>query len=322
MLKTSFSADRFAAFVLVLVLSLSVFTSCKAEIHKEISKENVTFTDALGREVAVEKNPERTAALIGSLAEVWTLSGGRLCAAPDDAWTDFGLDIQGAVNIGGAHSPVLETLIASNPELVIASASTSSNVEMLSVLERMGITVAFFDVDCFEDYLEMLNVCTDITGRKDLYKTNGTDIKEKIDRIKEKVEKAQLPEKERTVLLLRASSGFVKAKGSEGTVLGEMLRELGCINIADSETALLEKLNAESVILSDPYRIFMVTMGDDTEAAIQNFNELLNSSAAWRELTAVKEGRVHVMERRLFNIKPNAKWAVSYEQLGKILLEE
>ena len=277
----------------------------------------MVFTDALGREVSVPENPQRVAALLGSFADVWVLSGGTLCAAAEDAWEDFGLELPDAVNIGGAHSPNLELLLSADPDFVIASASTASNVELREVLEAAGITVAYFDVDHFEDYLEMMRICTEITGRSDLYEKNGLEVQRQIQNIKEEVAGADY---EKTVLVLRAASGFVKAKGSSGTILGEMLSDLGCINIADSDTSLLEDLSAESVMRQEPYHIFVVTMGSDPQKAMDNLNGLLRENPAWASLAAVKENRVHVMERNLFNIKPNARWAESYEILQKILL--
>jgi iron complex transport system substrate-binding protein len=260
------------------------------------------------------------AALLGSFADIWLLSGGALCAAAEDAWEDFSLELPGAVNIGGAHSPSLEKLLSADPDFVIASASTASHVEMREVLEAAGITVAYFDVDNFDDYLQMLKICTDITGRTDLYQTNGLALQEKILEIRREFAQAGLSDKEKTVLVLRAASGFVKAKGSSGTILGEMLADLGCINIADSDTSLLENLSVESVIRQEPYHIFVVTMGSNPQKATENLEQMFRENPAWGTLDAVMNGRVHLMERTLFNIKPNARWAESYEQLRDIFL--
>ena len=123
------------------------------------------------------------------------------------------------------------------------------------------------------------------------------------------------------MLLLRAHSGAVKAKGSEGTILGQMLADLGCINIADSDSSMLETLSVESVIRQNPYRIFVVTMGGNDEKAISNLNQMLESNPAWGTLDAIRQGRLHIMDRELFNSKPNARWAESYETLSKLLLE-
>ena len=312
---------KIIAIIICFSVLSSLLTACSAE-QNEYDQGAVTFTDALGREVSVPKEPERVAALIGSFADVWLLAGGSVCATAEDAWDDFGLALPDAVNIGGAHSPNLELIFFANPDFVIASASTSSNVEMKETLEAAGITVAYFDVDNFSDYLAMLDICTDITERKDLYERNGLAIQSQIEDIKQTIEERALPEEQRTVLLLRAHSGSVKAKGSEGTILGEMLADLGCINIADSDTSLLETLSVESIIRQEPYRIFVVTMGDDTEKALDNLNRMMNENPAWGTLDAVAEGRLHLMERKLFNIKPNADWAESYEKLSEILLTE
>ena len=312
---------KIIAIIICFSILSSLLTACSSE-QNEYDQSAVTFTDALGREVSVPKEPERVAALIGSFADVWMLAGGSVCAAAEDAWDDFGLALPDAVNIGGAHSPNLELIFSVNPDFVIASASTSSNVEMKETLEAAGIAVAYFDVDNFSDYLAMLDICTDITERKDLYECNGLAIQSQIEDIKQAIEERALPEEQRTVLLLRAHSSSVKAKGSKGTILGEMLADLGCINIADSDTSLLETLSVESIIRQEPYRIFVVTMGDDTEKAIDNLNQMMNENPAWGTLDAVAEGRLHLMERKLFNIKPNADWAESYEKLSEILLTE
>ena len=302
-----------------LFLAFLFLTGCGGEAEKEASKTAYTFTDDLGRTVTVEQTPRRVAALLGSFADIWVLAGGELCAAAEDAWEDFGLELPEVVNIGGAHSPSLELLLAAEPDFVIASASTASNVQMGETLEAAGITVAYFDVDNFGDYLEMLDICTDLTGRKDLYEQNGVQLQQKIEDIKECYKKEGIPEEERTVLLLRAASTFVKAKGSRGTILGEMLADLGCINIADSDASLLENLSIEAILQAQPHHIFVVTMGSDEAAARDSLKSLMGENPAWQMLEAVQKGRFYVMEKQLFNLKPNDRWAEAYEKLYETL---
>lgn len=312
---------RLLAFLLCIVLLVGALSCAQNEPKPEVEqKNNVTFTDALGRKVHIKKNPERVAALLGSFADIWMLAGGSLCAAAEDAWEDFGLALD-AVNLGGAHSPSLEKLIAAAPDLVLASASTASNVEMEDALEAMGIAVVYFDVDNFDDYLHMLDLCTELTGRKDLYQQNGLVLKEEIDAIKTAYQNADLSEKEQRILLLRASSSTVKAKGSRGTVLGEMLADIGCINIADRDTTLLENLSVEEVIREEPYRIFVVTMGSNTEAAHESLKNMIKENPAWSTLDALESGRLYIMDKTLFNLKPNRRWAEAYAILYEKLTE-
>ena len=313
---------RAVALLLVCVLLASVLGMTACESPKKTQSDAVDairFTDALGREVSVAPNPSRVAALIGSFADVWVLAGGRLCAAAEDAWEDFGLVQGDAVDLGGAHSPSLERLLSANPDFVLASASTAANVEMRETLEQAGITVAYFDVDHFDDYLQMLKICTDITGRADLYEQNGLRLREQIEACKKQYADRALPEEERTVLLLRASASSLKAKGSNGTVLGEMLRDMGCVNLADRDGSLLENLSIESIIREDPKHIFVVTMGNDPAAAEASLENYMKENPAWGTLSAVREGRLHQMERTLFHGKPNARWAQAYEILYETL---
>ncbi len=141
----------------IILITMSLFillASCQKKRHKYRRHKNHRRT---GRSVTIPNSPERVAALIGSFADVWILSGGELSAAANDAWEDFGLTLEYAVNIGGAHSPSLEILLSANPDLVLASASTASNIALKDTLEAASIPVLYFDVDNFNDYLNMLD---------------------------------------------------------------------------------------------------------------------------------------------------------------------
>lgn len=130
---------------------------------------------------------------------------------------------------------------------------------------------------------------------------------------------ARVPEGEHpTVLLLRAYSTGVRAKNSDN-ITGVMLKDLGCINIADSDSGLLEEIQMESILAADPDHIFVTTMGSSTEKALDSLTELFHSDPAWESLAAVKEGRVHILDKALFHYKPNVRWGESYEVLADIL---
>ena len=318
-----FNAVRALCTVLLLCILLSGCSADAPENSSDTDK-GVKITDALGYEHYIKEKPQRVAALIGSFAEVWQLAGGEdtLVAAPEDAFEDLGLELENAVCIGGAHSPNTELLISVRPELVLASSSTSSNVELRETLSAAGIRVIYYDVDCFEDYLSMLRDFTAITDRPDLYEKNGEALRQRIEKVKSELAGSRVTEEQKRILLLRASSSSVKAKGSEGTVLGEMLADMGCVNVADNSSGILESLSVESIVAADPYRIFVVTMGDDTEGAKKAVDTLLAENPALSGLSAVKEGRLHVMDKRLYNMKPNGRWAEAYEGLYEIITKD
>ena len=305
---------------LALCLLLAACGTSPAQPSAEVLPSvGVTFTDGLERTVTVE-NPQRFAALLGSYAQIIQLAGGYVCAAPDDAWEDLALDMPAdARNLGSTENLSLELLMASAPDLVIASVNRRQNVEWLDVLEEMGVPVAYFDISDFEDYLTLLKLCTDLTGRADLYEVHGTAVQARIDAVlaqsRARLEGTEPP----TVLSMTASASTIRAQNSKGTVLGAMLKRLGCENIADSDTTLLDNLSLEHILVSDPDYIFIVQRGDDEAGMRDCVRRLLEENPAWGQLTAVKNGRVFFMEKALFNLKPNHRWGEAYEILEGIL---
>lgn len=279
----------------------------------------VTFTDDLGRRVTVE-NPQRVAVLIGSYADIWCLAGGKdtLVAAADDAWTSFDLGLgEDVANLGGVKETNLEVLLAAQPDLVLASSNTAAQVDLLPTLEQAGLNVAYFMVSNFDEYLHMLDICTQITGREDCYEQYGQALEEQVEQARQRADGSQ-PK----VLYVRATGSSCKVKNSQDSVLGEMLADLDCINIADSQSSLLEQLSLEVILQEDPDFIFAVLQGSDPTDAQRTLDETLLSNPAWQSLTAVQEGRFHVMDDQLYNLKPNARWGEAYEQLAQILYPE
>ena len=274
-----------------------------------------TFTDSLGNTVELEQPPKRVAALLGSYAETWLLAGGEVVAVTQDAYDERGLELpEDTVNLGANQQPDLEALFAAEPDLVLLTPDLDGQMGLRDSLEAAGIPAAWFKVETFDDYLNMLKICTDLTGRSDLCQKNGLDIKSEIDAAIASVPEGEAP----TVLLLRAYSSGVRAKNSDN-IAGAILKDLGAANIADSDSGLLEDLQMESILAADPEFIFVTTMGASQEAALESLDELLHSDPAWQTLTAVKEDRVEVLPKDLFHYKPNARWGESYQMLAELM---
>ncbi|MDE7243397.1 MAG: ABC transporter substrate-binding protein [Oscillospiraceae bacterium] len=278
--------------------------------------DTISFTDDLGRELELAK-PKRTAALIGSFADIWCLAGGKdtLIAAAGDTWTNFDLGLDDSVaDLGSVKDPSLEALLAAEPDLILASTNTAADVELLETFETAGIPTAYFEVDNFNDYLRMLEVCAQLTGCPENYDTFGVQVKDQVERAAARQD-GSAPK----ILYIRAAASVIKVKGSEGSVLGEMLADLGCVNVADSDGSLLENLSIEGIIAADPDYIFVVYQGSDKEAGKAALEESLLTNPAWSGLRAVAENRFYVLDHTLYNVKPNARWGEAYEKLADIL---
>lgn len=278
---------------------------------------DVVFQDALGHEVIIS-DPKHVAALCGSYAETWLLAGGTLAALTEDAYSERGIEPEEAiVNLGSLKTPDVELMIRMGIDFVLLNARITEHVDLRDTLEAAGMTTAYFEVETFEDYLAMLKICTDITGKQELYEENGLNVRSQIDNAIAKKDGKAAPK----VLFIRAHSTKAKAKNSD-SMTGAMLKDLGCVNIADSKTGLLEDLSMEAIILEDPDFIFVTTQGSSDEAAEKTLAEGIEAHPAWQELTAVKNGRYVFLPKNLFHYKPNHRWGESYEILAEILYGE
>jgi len=276
----------------------------------------VTFTDDLGQELSIPR-PQRVAALLGSFADIWCVSGGedKLVAASKDTWTSIGRTFDHEVaDLGAITAPGLETLLAAQPDFILASSNTDSNLELKDTLAQAGIPTAYFDVQTFEDYLRVLEVCTQLSGHPENYETYGTALRGQID-----AALARQDGSAPTVLCLRVTGSACKVKGTKDYLLGEMLSELGCVNVADRDESLVEGLSMEAILAADPDYIFAVFHGSDPTDAQAYLDEVLLSNPAWESLRAVQNGNYHALERALFAVKPNARWGEAYETLADIL---
>ena len=306
--------------MIALLMSLFLLTGCGASGTAEAG--GVTFTDDLGRQITVD-NPQRVAALLGSFAQIWQLAGGEVIATADDAWDDLQLELPAdTVNLGNTKSLSMELLLSAEPDFILASTNTRQNVEWKETLEATKIPVAYFDVGDFDDYLRLLKICTDITGRNDLYEAGGLTVQKQIEAVLAQSRRRLSEEEAPTVLCMVASASNISAKNSKNNVLGEMLASLGCVNIADSENSLLENLSLEYILTADPDYIFIVQRGDDTDGMMEKIALELESNPLWSQLSAVKDGRVYIMEKNLYNLKPNHRWGEAYERLEAILSNE
>lgn len=262
--------------------------------------------------------PQRVVSLLGSFAEAWALAGGELVGVTEDAVSERGMALDAGVQIiGTTKAPNLELILALEPDLVLYSTEIAGQVELAPVLEELGIPVRGYHVATYLDYMAMMEELCGLTGRPDLLEGQQETVQQPIESLMEAAQ--QCPAYGvHTALLLRAYSTGVKAKSADN-LAGAMLQDMGLLNIAGDADALLENLTLEAILQADPDYVFIVTMGESQEKALDALEQSLTGNPAWQGLSAVQAGRVVVLDRTLFHLKPNARWAQAYQFLYDLL---
>lgn len=256
------------------------------------------------------QQPESVVAVSKSIGELWLLSGGRLSGITGDGMTLSGIG-KDTVSIGTVSNPSLEAILSLKPDMVMLSEDIPSQNEMVSSLEDSGITVYPVDINSFADYQSMMKELIGMTGRKDLYQTNVSDVADRIEKIRKKAD--TLPQA--SCLALRISAAKSKAL-KEDSFITEILSDLHMKNLA-SDASALNELNTEAIAAMNPDYLFIVYGGEEEEAK-SIFETRFASDPLWQNLTAVKENHVCHLPKDLFQYKPNARWDEAYEYIYEI----
>lgn len=316
---------KMVAGILAMLMMLGCLTACNttnANPDGSVAEgADYTFTDALGQTITVN-NPQRVVALMGSFAEIWTLAGGQdtLVGVTEDALDERGFELADSVTVVGTfQAPNIEKILALDPDLVLLSGETtgtSSHVALKDTFAAVGIPAAYFSVTHFPDYLDMLKICTDITGNKQAYIDNGQKVQERIDALIKARPEGASP----TYLLCITYSGGIRPQTST-RMTGKMLNDLGCHNILDDHPGLLQDFSMEEIVMIDPDYVFVIPMGNDDAAAEKALKELIDDDPVWNGLRAVQEDHYVVLSKDVYLYKPNARWADAYAELEGFLDE-
>lgn len=278
-----------------------------------------SFTDSAGETIVLPEKPERVAVLFSSFAELWQLAGGTVAVTVGES-VERGFVPEGTplVDDGAGKKIDLERLLIEEPDFVICSGDIAAQAETAETLMGLNIPAAQFVIESFSDFLDVLQICTAITGDEAAFETYGRAQEEAIGKIL-----AENNFQGIDILFIRAGSSArsVKAKTSEDHFAAEMLKELGTHNIADDslleDAVVSDTLSIEYILQEDPDYIFFTAMGD--EEASRSFVQEMLQEDTWKSLTAVKVGHYTFLEKELFHFKPNGRWAEAYKTLADLL---
>ena len=293
-----------------------------------VNEDSVTFKDANGEEMTVAKNPSKPAVLYASFATLWYEAGGEAMGiiggdSASELYNEYiGRDISKdeGMNIlattGSGKKWDVETIIASQPDLIIVSTSMNGYSTIKEPAGAASIPVIAVNYDNFSDYLKWFKVFCNLTGNPDLWEEVALKSLDEVAAVISSVPTENNPK----VFSMFCGSKSLQAN-TANTVVGGMIDELGASNIVDAwenpEGASRLDINLETVVASDPDIILVqITGKNDAAEMVQN---IYGDNAVWNSLRAVKEGKVFYLEKNLFHNKPNSRFSEAYKIMNDIL---
>lgn len=163
-------------------------TTESSEKDNESESSNIgalTFTDGAGKEISLEKNPEKIVVTQPSDAEIlFEIGAGDKIIGRGD-YVDYPEEVDSIKTVGSGENLNIEEVIALEPEVLIMG-MMSQTEDQVKKLEDAGITVVSTDANSLEEIYKNIELLGQLTDKEDEAKALVEDMKSVFDEYKEK----------------------------------------------------------------------------------------------------------------------------------------
>ena len=276
-----------------------------------------TIEDDLGREVVLEKKPERIVVTSASFLEPLHEVGGDVVGRPDSKtqMPDYAKD---KASVGRVYQIDTEKVLACEPDLVIIN--KGMNEKLVDTLEASGIKTLVVDSKSYENVKHMVQMFAAVTGEQEKGDTLIKTMDSKIAGTLQKLPK----EKHRIAILHSTNQGLTVQL--EGSIAGSAAKMLGWENVAADETPLEKNPDAapyslETLVEKNPEIIFVTSMGkmEDIKASME---ETIAGNPAWQALPAVQQKKLYYLPQDLFLLSPGIHYPEAVAYMAKLVYPE
>ncbi|WP_203363911.1 ABC transporter substrate-binding protein [Bacillus sp. REN10] len=290
--------NKVSTSILSMLLAAGVLAGCggeKAAPEKEKTNQPketqqaafpVTIKDGLGKEVVIEKDPERIVSLIPSNTEIaFELDLDKEVVGVTDN-DNYPEEVAKIEKVGGMEFNV-EKIISLDPDLVLAHASGAHNSkDGLKQLEDAGIEVLVVnDAQNFDEVYESIEMIGQATGKAKEADEIVADMKEDVAEIEKQAE--VITEDQMKNVFVEVSPAPEMYTPGNNTFMNEMLEMIHAKN-ASADLDGWQPITEEAVIEKNP-DVIVTTYGYYTEKPV----EQVLSRKGWENVSAIKNKEVH-----------------------------
>ncbi|MEC1176899.1 ABC transporter substrate-binding protein [Metasolibacillus meyeri] len=266
----------------------------------------VTIADALGKEITLEKAPEKIVSLTPSNTEILfglNLENEVVGVSDND---DYPSEVAEKERIGGMEFNV-EKIISLQPDIVFAHESSMYTLgPALEQFESAGVTVFVVkNAATFEETYTSMEQIGKLTGKVEEAEKMVESIKGKLAELQAKVE----GQEEKSAFVVVGTTPDIYAVG-QNTFMNAMLKTINVQNVVEADEWPM--YSAEDFVASNPSTI-IVTYEDDVAAILNN--------PAFAEMDAVKNGAVYTVDGSMTS-RQGPRIADGVESIAKAIYPE
>ena len=265
--------------------------------------------DQTGRTVKVPEQPRRIVALIPSLTEiVFDLGKGNLLVGA----TQYAKEPPAAAalpRIGSYLHLDIERIVALQPDLCLAVRDGNPE-HLVKRIEKLGIPVFAFDSQDLPEIIDSVNLMGNLLNASDRAVEIIREMQLKINAVEKRIQRV----KNRPGVFFQIDANPIVSAG-QNTFIDRLITMAGGRNLAAGDTTY-PRYSWEDILVMQPDVVIIASM-----AGGYTKESLMAAWTRWPQISAVKTGRVHVVDANLFD-RPVPRLADGLVALSRIIHPE
>jgi len=270
-----------------------------------------TYTDDMGRAVAIDQIPQRIVSFGPSITEILFALGLEKKVVGISDYCDYPEAAKLKPKVGNAFNPSLERIVELEPDLVL----TVEQEQLNSELDALGIKFMVLDPEDIDGILGGIELVGEITGTKKRAEELIKDMQDSISQVIALMEDAP---KVSVFFIIDATDPTLPWTAGTGSFIDALITMAGGGNVAGEAVGAWVPFSLEQVVSSNPEVIIIQTM----IAGIPTISkEELEEHPVWGKMTAVKQGKVYIIDGDLVS-RPGPRIIQGLEAMAKIIHPE
>lgn len=275
----------------------------------------MTVSDVTGRKVTITKRPQRIISLSPSVTEILFAIGAGEHVVADTTYCDYPPAAKKLPKIGGYLDPNIEKITSLNPDLIIGQRGNRRDI--LDRLYALGLPIIAVDPTTIDQVSSAIQLVGDVTGYSTRAKSFNEQFSARKKAVVSRLSRISPNDRPKVLFLFSIDDGIFTV--GPGSHIDELIRLAGGRNIAESTGKPWPQLSMEAVVKADPDAILLIDEHGGGSPLTQSTALVqLRANSHWQMVSAVKRGRVSVLDDDLITI-PGPRLIDGLEQMAHAL---
>lgn len=293
-----------SALILAGALMPITASSTSSPLNTKLSLE---ITDDLGRTIYIAETPERIVSLAPSITEIlFALDLGDKVVGVTN-YCDYPAEAMDKPKVGDYFNTNLEVIVTQSPDIVFSDGHDPVGDQ----LEDLGVTMVVFQPQDIPGIFRNIELVGEITDREVAAEELVAEMEGRIDAVADSTEGVERP----TVFyVIDATDPAMPWTVGAGSFIDTLIALAGGENIVKVSQDYLQ-INLEEIVACAPENIIGTT--SHGTSFLPDFGDL----PVWKEMNAVKEGEIYLIEADLVS-RPGPRIVEGLEEMAQIIHPE